>query len=270
MTDALMQHGQHGAEVLAGLMHGVFDPLVESVFDYGGKIIGFAGDGMMALYPVEGDAASTALHALSSAYVIQSRLGENATHATVYGTFSVSAKIGLAAGSVSWGILRSSSGDQATYYFRGSAVDEAAEAEVFVVTAGIARKPGMSRDDLVKTNAGIVRSVSEQIARVAPKSVVVVVSNPLDVMCYVAMKASRFPRERILGMVAAEDVFDAYLPLLRMEHLAGVGLAVRKALLHRRGAIASPTLRAPGASLTADDQREIERLVGRLERRLKG
>jgi 4-hydroxy-tetrahydrodipicolinate synthase len=69
---------------------------------------------------------------------------------------------------------------------------------------------------------------------------------------------------------AAEDVFDAYLPLLRMEHQPAAGLAVRKALLHRRGAIASPTLRAPGASLTADDQREIERLVGRLERRLKG
>jgi 4-hydroxy-tetrahydrodipicolinate synthase len=69
---------------------------------------------------------------------------------------------------------------------------------------------------------------------------------------------------------AAEDLFDAYLPLLRMEHQPGVGLAVRKTLLHRRGAIASPTLRAPGASLTAEDQREIERLVGRLERRLKG
>ena len=69
---------------------------------------------------------------------------------------------------------------------------------------------------------------------------------------------------------AAEDVFDAYLPLLRMEYQPGVGLAVRKALLHRRGAIASPTLRAPGATLTADDQREIERLLVRLERRLKG
>jgi 4-hydroxy-tetrahydrodipicolinate synthase len=69
---------------------------------------------------------------------------------------------------------------------------------------------------------------------------------------------------------AAEDVFDAYLPLLRMEHQPGVGLAVRKALLHRRGAIASPTLRTPGATLTADDQREIERLISRLERRLKG
>src|ERR671916_246500 len=84
--------------------------------------------------------------------------------------------------------------------------DEASGAEVFVVTAGIARKPGMSRDDLVKTNAGIVRSVSEQIARVAPKSIVIVVSNPLDVMCYVAMKTSRFPRERILGMAGVLDV----------------------------------------------------------------
>src|SRR4051812_22852381 len=78
--------------------------------------------------------------------------------------------------------------------------DEAAGADVFVVTAGIARKPGMSRDDLVKTNAGIVRSVSEQIARVAPKAIIVVVSNPLDGMCYVAMKAGRFPRGRGVGM----------------------------------------------------------------------
>jgi 4-hydroxy-tetrahydrodipicolinate synthase len=69
---------------------------------------------------------------------------------------------------------------------------------------------------------------------------------------------------------AAEDVFDAYLPLLRMEHQPGVGLAVRKALLHRRGAIACPTVRVPGPSLTSEDQREIERLIFRLERRLKG
>jgi malate dehydrogenase len=83
--------------------------------------------------------------------------------------------------------------------------DPAAGADLFVVTAGIARKPGMSRDDLTKTNAGIVRSVSEQIARVAPKAIVVIVSNPLDVMCYVAMKATGFPRERILGMAGVLD-----------------------------------------------------------------
>jgi len=83
--------------------------------------------------------------------------------------------------------------------------DEAAGAEVFVVTAGIARKPGMSRDDLVKTNAGIVKSVGEQIKRVAPGAIVVVVSNPLDVMCHVAMKATGFPRERVIGMAGVLD-----------------------------------------------------------------
>jgi malate dehydrogenase len=86
-----------------------------------------------------------------------------------------------------------------------NAYDEAAGADLFVVTAGIARKPGMSRDDLVKTNAGIVQSVSREIARVAPQSIIIVVSNPLDVMCYVAMRASGFPRERVLGMAGVLD-----------------------------------------------------------------
>jgi malate dehydrogenase len=92
-----------------------------------------------------------------------------------------------------------------TQVIGSNSYDPAAGADVVVVTAGIARKPGMSRDDLTKTNAGIVRSVSEQIARVAPKAIVVVVSNPLDVMCYVAMKATGFPRERILGMAGVLD-----------------------------------------------------------------
>jgi class 3 adenylate cyclase len=129
MTDTLMQHGQHGAEVLAGLMHGVFDPLVGSIFDYGGMIVGFAGDGIMALYPIESDAKSTALRALTAAYVIQKRFEENPTRQTVYGEFSIFAKIGLGSGSVAWGILCSPNCDQATYYFRGTAVDESAHAE---------------------------------------------------------------------------------------------------------------------------------------------
>jgi malate dehydrogenase len=77
--------------------------------------------------------------------------------------------------------------------------------ELFVVTAGIARKPGMSRDDLVKTNAGIVQAVGKEIARIAPTAIVIVVSNPLDVMCYVAMRATGFPRERVLGMAGVLD-----------------------------------------------------------------
>jgi malate dehydrogenase len=87
----------------------------------------------------------------------------------------------------------------------GQSYDDAAGAELFVVTAGIARKPGMSRDDLVKTNAGIVGSVSEQIKRVAPGAIVIVVSNPLDVMCYVTLKATGFPRERVIGMAGVLD-----------------------------------------------------------------
>jgi len=86
-----------------------------------------------------------------------------------------------------------------------SGYDEAAGAELFIVTAGIARKPGMSRDDLVKTNAGIVQSVAREIKRVAPQSFVVVVSNPLDVMCGVALRETGFPRERVIGMAGVLD-----------------------------------------------------------------
>ena len=77
--------------------------------------------------------------------------------------------------------------------------------DLFIVTAGIARKPGMSRDDLLRTNAGIVRSVSTEIARVAPDAVVIVVSNPLDVMAYVAKETTGFPRERVIGMAGVLD-----------------------------------------------------------------
>jgi malate dehydrogenase len=83
--------------------------------------------------------------------------------------------------------------------------DETAGSDIVVVTAGIARKPGMSRDDLLNTNAGIVKSVSEQIARSSPNAIVVVVSNPLDVMCYVAKKVTGFQRERVLGMAGVLD-----------------------------------------------------------------
>ena len=83
--------------------------------------------------------------------------------------------------------------------------EEAADSELFIVTAGIARKPGMSRDDLLKTNAGIVESVSREIARVAPDSIIIMVSNPLDVMAYVAMQATGFPRERVIGMAGVLD-----------------------------------------------------------------
>src|SRR5207247_4195744 len=81
----------------------------------------------------------------------------------------------------------------------------AAGSELVVVTAGIARKPGMSRDDLVRTNAEIVRHVSLQIKQHCPKAIVLVVSNPLDVMCWVAKQVTGFPRERVIGMAGVLD-----------------------------------------------------------------
>src|SRR3989441_767784 len=81
----------------------------------------------------------------------------------------------------------------------------AAGSEVVVVTAGIARKPGMSRDDLVRTNADIVKQVSQEIKRHCPNAIVVVVSNPLDVMCWVTKTVTGFPRERVIGMAGVLD-----------------------------------------------------------------
>jgi malate dehydrogenase len=81
----------------------------------------------------------------------------------------------------------------------------AAGSELVVVTAGIARKPGMSRDDLVRTNADIVKQVSQQITQQCPKAIVVMVSNPLDVMCWVAKEVTGFPRERVFGMAGVLD-----------------------------------------------------------------
>ena len=91
--------------------------------------------------------------------------------------------------------------------------DETADSDLVVITAGIARKPGMSRDDLLNTNAGIVKQVSENVKRSSPNAIVIVVSNPLDVMCYVAKQVTGFPRERVLGMAGVLDTgrFRAFL-----------------------------------------------------------
>ena len=81
-----------------------------------------------------------------------------------------------------------------------------AGSDVVVVTAGLPRKPGMSRDDLIQKNVRIVRSVAEQVAAHAPDAVMIVVSNPLDAMVYTAWKASGFPTNRIVGQAGCLDV----------------------------------------------------------------
>jgi malate dehydrogenase len=83
--------------------------------------------------------------------------------------------------------------------------DTTANSDIILITAGIARKPGMSRDDLQATNATIVKSCTEQAVAKSPQAVIIVVSNPLDVMTYVAMKVSGFERHRVIGMAGVLD-----------------------------------------------------------------
>lgn len=83
--------------------------------------------------------------------------------------------------------------------------DETAGSDIVVITAGIARKPGMSRDDLMNTNSGIVKACAAAAAAKSPNALIIVVSNPLDVMTYVALKVSGFDRKRVIGMAGVLD-----------------------------------------------------------------
>ena len=120
--------------------------------------------------------------------------------------------------------------------------------DIVVITAGIPRKPGMSRDDLLATNAGIMKSVVKEIARVAPHAILIIVSNPLDAMCHVALDAGGFDKKKVIGMagvldsarfrafiamelnVSVENIHafvlgahgDTMVPLPRYSHVAGI------------------------------------------------
>jgi malate dehydrogenase len=137
-----------------------------------------------------------------------------------------------------------------THIVGTNSYDATSNSDIVVITAGIARKPGMSRDDLQNTNAGIVKSVTEQVVAKSPNSILIVVSNPLDVMTYVAWKVSGFDRHRVIGMagvldsarfrafismelnVSVEDVSafvlgghgDSMVPLPRYSTVAGIPL----------------------------------------------
>lgn len=94
--------------------------------------------------------------------------------------------------------------------------------DICVITAGLPRKPGMSRDDLLAKNASIVRSVTEQFVKTSPNAILIIVSNPLDVMTYVAYMASGFPSQRVMGMAGVLDT-ARYRAFIAME----LGVSVR-------------------------------------------
>jgi len=86
-----------------------------------------------------------------------------------------------------------------------NAYDASTDSDIVIITAGIPRKPGMSRDDLISTNAGIVKAVTRQVTTRSPDSILIIVSNPLDAMCHVAHHVSGFPKERVIGMAGVLD-----------------------------------------------------------------
>ena len=83
--------------------------------------------------------------------------------------------------------------------------EETADSDIVIITSGIPRKPGMSRDDLISTNTNIVKQVTEQVVKYSPNAILILVTNPLDAMVYVAHKVSGFPRERVMGMAGVLD-----------------------------------------------------------------
>jgi malate dehydrogenase len=104
----------------------------------------------------------------------------------------------------------------------GSNYDLTADSDICVITAGLPRKPGMSRDDLLAKNASIVRSVTEEFVAKSPNAILIIVSNPLDVMTYVSYMASGFPSQRVMGMAGVLDT-ARYRAFIAME----LGVSVR-------------------------------------------
>lgn len=129
LTDALMDHGQHGAELLAGIMRAVFEPLLRSVYEQGGFTVTLAGDAFTALFPLDNTQEQGYPHSLAAAAAIQERMAAVAVQDIPGGTFSLAVKVGVATGAVDWGIVISKDGSRAAQYFRGTAIDDCAAAE---------------------------------------------------------------------------------------------------------------------------------------------
>ncbi len=131
ITDTLMEHGQHGAEVLAIVIRSAFEPLLQAVFEQGGFVISQAGDAFTTLFPALEGQAPPELRAMAAAWDIQQRAAQRPVYSSPYGDFNISVKVGAAMGEVTWGIIPSNDNRKAAYYFQGSAIDSCSEAEHF-------------------------------------------------------------------------------------------------------------------------------------------
>ncbi len=143
--------------------------------------------------------------------------------------------------------------------------EESAGSEIVVITSGSPRKPGMSRDDLLKTNQNIVRSVTEEVVKHAPEAILVVVANPLDAMCHVALEVSGFPRERVVGMAGILDT-ARYRTFIAQE----LGVSVRDVFAlvlggHGETMVPLPSMATVGGVAITDllPQDRVEAIVAR-------
>jgi len=152
-----------------------------------------------------------------------------------------------------------------THVIGSNEYEATANSDIVVITAGIARKPGMTREQLQETNAGIVKDVTAKVAAKSPKSILIIVSNPLDIMAYVAYKVSGFDRHRVVGMAGVLDT-ARYRSFIAME--LGVSVEDIQALvLGGHGDSMVPLVRyttIAGVPLSAfTDQATIDKLVKR-------
>jgi len=138
MTSTLMAKGQHGAEVLSNLMRQIYEPVIETIYGYGGFITVFAGDAFTALFPAEPLPWHTddwtdpnTIRALAAAWTILENMDSIAQIETPYGNFEVAVKLGMGGGLVDWGIILTPDEKRATYYFCGAPIDACAGAEKF-------------------------------------------------------------------------------------------------------------------------------------------
>lgn len=129
MTDTLMQLGQHGAEIMATIMRQIFTPMIEQVYRHRGFIATFAGDSFTAIFPLDTVGESGSPHPISAAVEILQEISSLQPPQTPVGTFSIAARVGIAAGTARWGIITSQDEERAAYYFRGSAIEGCIKAQ---------------------------------------------------------------------------------------------------------------------------------------------
>ncbi len=138
MTEALMQHGIEGAEILAGTLRAVFDPMIDTVYACGGIITGFAGDAFTAVFPVADTGAEAYRRAVAAAWAMHGQFLQTPTQSTRFGVFGFAIKLGVADGLVEWGIIRSPEPPyQQVYYFKGSAIANCVAAEHLARTGDV-------------------------------------------------------------------------------------------------------------------------------------